>query len=116
MKLSASDDGTRRSIAQGEPINLWMTENPTTGYRWELESPGFDIVSDSYEPSSAAMGSPGTRRLELHPTQRGELTLHLVRRRTWEPPEMPPVASFTIHLTVTGDPATPPDPGAAPSR
>jgi predicted secreted protein len=103
MELSASDDGTRRSIAQGELINLWMTENPTTGYRWELASAGFVIRADSYEPSGAAMGSPGTRRLELQPTEPGDLTLYLVRRRAWESPQTPPVEEFTVHLTVTGD-------------
>ena len=102
MELSASDDGTRRTIAQGEPINLWMPENPTTGYRWALASPGFVITGDDYEPSSTAMGSPGTRRLELRATAPGELTLHLARRRAWEPAELPPAEEFTVHLTVTG--------------
>lgn len=61
--LDASADGTIVRLAVGETVSLRLEENPTTGYRWQVDSsgaPALSLDSDTYEaPPGTAPGSPG---------------------------------------------------------
>ncbi len=102
MELSASDNGTRQRIAQGETISLLLAENPTTGYRWQLLTREGDllVVADDFAAAGPAMGSPGQRTFVLQPQRTGEIELHLVNRRSWEPADKPAAGEFTLVLDV----------------
>jgi inhibitor of cysteine peptidase len=84
----AANRGTL-DVRQGDEVVVRLPENPTTGYRWQLEKvEGAPIdVQDSFEPGMEAVGSEGVRVLTLARCSPGATTLHLRLRRAWEPPE-----------------------------
>lgn len=61
--LDARADGHLLNLAVGEVISIRLEENPTTGYRWRVDSSGAPALAldlDNYEASpGGATGSPG---------------------------------------------------------
>lgn len=73
-------------------ITVKLSENPTTGYQWNLTTtPGLHIIHDTYIPSDSTgklVGSGGTRiwDIEISTEGTGEQKIHAVYKRSWEQP------------------------------
>ena len=64
MVLTESDRGRTVELAAGSLVTLRLRENPTTGYRWSMQSTGgLELVGDRYEPGGA-VGAAGVRVVE----------------------------------------------------
>jgi inhibitor of cysteine peptidase len=70
-------------------ITVKLSENPTTGYQWNLTTtPGLRILNDTYIPSDSTgklVGSGGTRIWDISTEATGEQKIHAVYKRSWEP-------------------------------
>jgi inhibitor of cysteine peptidase len=83
-------------VLVGDPFKVQLSENPTTGYRWRMQSavsPGLRIVEDYFEPSSPGYGSGGVRSWTLVADKPAVVALRIERRRSWRPD---PVETFNV--------------------
>ena len=88
MLLTEQDDNTTVTARVGETIEVSLAENPSTGYRWEVEALDNGVVSageSSFSPTAGGVGAGGTRHMtfRLHHAGSGRIVLAL--RRRWEP-------------------------------
>jgi inhibitor of cysteine peptidase len=94
MDLDGADASSTRTVRVGEELVLRLSENPTTGYAWEIAQTGpgvLRIVSNEYEPGgsrgAAAMpGGGGHRVVRLVAERAGTVRLTAVQRRPWDAP------------------------------
>jgi inhibitor of cysteine peptidase len=99
--LTDADDGGHVSLKVGETVLLELAENPTTGFRWDLqpfEGSCLREHDDRFE-AGAGIGAGGLRRLRIVATKAGEEDIRLVLIRPWGPRE--PVRALSIHVTVS---------------
>jgi len=87
IEISLAEDGSSIDARVGDTIVLRLSDNPTTGYRWELEPVvGEQLLLDDagYESSGPAIGSGGVATWTLHAVSPGISTVHLKRWRPWK--------------------------------
>ena len=84
MILNEQDRGRAVHLGRGDPVTVRLAENPTTGYRWQIDSAdGLEVVNDQFEPGGA-VGAAGVRVLQFRCPNVGEYELRLKNRREWE--------------------------------
>jgi inhibitor of cysteine peptidase len=99
-EITEAHGGSEQHLTIGETFELRLGENPTTGYRWELESPGgpvLELVQDSFAPGEHAIGAGGERHWVFRAVQAGLARLELSQRRSWEARG---VRSFAVTIRV----------------
>jgi inhibitor of cysteine peptidase len=87
VQVDESHNGSEIDLRTGEPLEIRLSENPTTGFRWGLESngaPACILVEDVYETSSVTPGAGGNHRWRFQAAQIGEGRIRLGYRRSWE--------------------------------
>jgi inhibitor of cysteine peptidase len=85
MRLTRDDAGGRYTVVVGEPIEIALPENATTGYRWRLDTAdNFEQVDDQHTTTALPHGAAGLRILTVRPQRAGHTQLRLVNRRRWE--------------------------------
>ena len=74
---------------QSKLITVRLTENPTTGFQWNLTTtPGLRIVKDEYIPSDTSgkmVGSGGTHIWDISTEMLGQQEINAIYKRSWEP-------------------------------
>ena len=84
MILTQRDNGSTIMIGIGDIVSLRLSENPTTGYRWHLESLyGFKQIKDDNE-TEAGIGAGGARVIDLQAKKVGSYSVRLKKWRNWE--------------------------------
>ena len=82
--LSEQDAGRTVEMHVGNVVTIRLQENPTTGYRWAVETAdGLEQISDRFD-AGGALGAAGTRWFEFRPPQPGSYELRLKHWRAWE--------------------------------
>lgn len=102
MQISAADSGKSLAADVGDELVVSLPENPTTGYRWQVDSLGSSLVlerDDFALPRAAAIGAEGTRLLTFRATTPGHARLQLALRRDWEK-KKPPMQDFSLSVDV----------------
>jgi inhibitor of cysteine peptidase len=88
FQISTADNGKQLAIRVGDELLVELPENPTTGYRWQLNSSGdasLTLDRDEFElPTNSTAGSGGTRHISLRASSTGHSQLRLELRRAWE--------------------------------
>jgi inhibitor of cysteine peptidase len=85
-------------------ITITLKENPTTGYRWELD--GVDekiiLIEDSRYSMlpNSAIGSGGTRTFTFRPQSLGKARVQLSLKREWEK-RIGPIDQFVVFIQIT---------------
>lgn len=100
-ELVDPDADTRLKIAVGASLVVRLTENPTTGYRWQhtLSEPGvLEWLEDEYVADSDLRGSGGRRSISFRALGPGSTALRVALRRPWE--TKPPLKSLRIYVNV----------------
>lgn len=94
-----NDNGKTITATKGQVVKVKLSENPTTGYRWEPSvSSGIEVTDDTYTRSTPwAIGSGGTRTWTLKFTGTGGLYFNADYKRSWEPGS---VHSYSLHFVV----------------
>ena len=94
-----NDNGKVITATKDQVVKVKLSENPTTGYRWEPSvSSGIEITDDTYSRSTPwAIGSGGSRTWTLKFTGTGGLYFNADYKRSWENGS---VDSYSLHFVV----------------
>jgi len=85
VTLSDQDSGRSVDIAKGGTLSVRLQENPTTGYRWAIESSGgLQLAGDEFQPGGGAVGAAGSRVFHFRASTSGTNNLRLRLWRDWE--------------------------------
>lgn len=87
-------------ITVGDSFRIELSENPTTGYRWQLPSQlpqALRLVEDKFATSSTAPGGGGLRHWTFAADAAAVVTLRIELRRSWE---KQPVETFATTIAV----------------
>lgn len=86
--ITQQDAGKSVTLGLGETVTISLDENPSTGFRWELEpgtDPTLELLSSEYLAApSARVGAGGRHLWTFKARKSGEVRLVLTRRRPWE--------------------------------
>jgi len=103
ITFDEGSDGRTVDLDEGQEFEVVLPENPTTGYRWRLESDGAPVcaaVGDTYEPPDPAVpGRGGAHRWRFRCDRGGVGAVALALGRTWEK-SGPGVRTFRIEVRV----------------
>ena len=104
VRVTSSNNGKSLDVRVGDEILVSLAENPTTGYRWELEPADGRVLGsegDTYEMAAdPAIGSGGTHQFRFAARAPGRTTIALKLRRAWASDE-PPVQTFSVEVNVS---------------
>lgn len=104
LRLTEKATGERFDVTIGTEIELLLPENPTTGFRWELEAPiapDLAVEAAEFKTASANAGSDGTRLFRFVVQREGMISLRAKLRRQWEG-DRSIIARFAVTLAVSG--------------
>ena len=68
-------------------LRIFQTENPSTGYRWQVEDISrscFQIVSSEFLANNQLIGAAGIEVFYFTPVRPGRCTIYLKLWRSWE--------------------------------
>lgn len=100
-QFDESADGQSAELAAGDSFVISLHENPTTGYRWNLNAGGDKVctlTSDDFEPGRLP-GGEGVHRWHFRAAQAGEVKIEFALRRGWTPAAKS-AKSFTLQVKV----------------
>jgi predicted secreted protein len=84
MRLGEQDSSRTVEVGAGSVITVALAENPTTGYRWTVETAGgLERIGDRSE-GGGGFGAASMRVFEFRASQAGSHTLRLKNWREWE--------------------------------
>jgi inhibitor of cysteine peptidase len=102
--LTAVDNGTAIELQPGDELIVRLDENPTTGYRWEidrLDGP-LEPIADSYEMSApGTIGGGGSHEFRFRAASPGTAHLTLKHLRSWEG-DASITQRFSVSISVAG--------------
>src|SRR4051812_11914598 len=103
--LNDTDNGSSVRVQPSEEVVLELQENPTTGYRWTIETTGDAIkeIESTYVASSGAIGGAGLRSIRFVGARPGTADIHGTLRRPWEASDRS-LKQFDVTIIVEGDP------------
>ncbi len=87
MLLTDVDNGRTLMVPSGDMIDIQFKENPTTGYRWEIDQICGNIIEQqsTFQTSPVdVIGSGGRHIFHFVTGQAGTASICLKQRRTWE--------------------------------
>ena len=87
LTLTQQDNGRLVNVAKGSEILLSLPENPTTGFRWQLDDLAGHILESGesmFEPRSNAAGAAGVRLFHFKVIGEGETKVRAKHWRQWE--------------------------------
>lgn len=87
LTLTEDASGSAVTVHVGDAIVLRLPENPTTGYRWQIDKVegSAQHESDSFRLSEdVRIGSGGTREFRFRAASAGTASLRLKRWQPWE--------------------------------
>jgi inhibitor of cysteine peptidase len=107
VRLTGTDNGGTITLTKGETLILDLDSNPSTGYQWSVDEINEQILKQKGEavfsqPTSAGeplLGAGGTETFHFEAAGKGQVTLKLNYRRSWEK-DIEPEATFAIQIEV----------------
>lgn len=103
LELTGQDSGSRQSLAPGQPLEITLDSNPSTGYRWAIDGTVPPQLEQSGEPQysseSDLAGGGGTEVWRFTGKSAGMGTLRLKYWRSFEPTAVPD-DSFEVSIDV----------------
>lgn len=83
--LYYQDKGCTIEVKARSVITVCLEENPTTGYRWNVETAGgLELIGDNFEKGVDAIGSAGIRVFQFRIPEAGSYELIIRNWRNWE--------------------------------
>lgn len=83
--LNSQDNGRTVDVKAQSIVTVCLKENPTTGYRWKIETAdGLGLIDDSFEKLSDSLGASGIRILKFRTPEAGVHKLSIRNWRDWE--------------------------------
>ena len=87
--FSDSDDDRRIKARVGDVVEIRLSENATTGYRWspdDVDPAIIALVDSGSDYPGSAMGSGGTAIFRFRIRVAGAAAIKLIQWRSWEGP------------------------------
>ena len=104
--FTEADNGRTMSFENGTVFQLNLSENPTTGYSWELElGAGLTLLNDNFseeqvpEGEKSLFGAGGFHTWEIEADSRGNTQIKGIYKRPWEN-ETGTEDNFTLNIEV----------------
>ena len=98
IEVNDRANGTTVALTVGQCLVIRLPENPTTGYRWSVESLGGMLLEgDEFLPVGSGVGAGGTRHLRLRAQKPDRTQISLTLRRSWEAPSAS-IGRFTLSV------------------
>jgi inhibitor of cysteine peptidase len=85
--LTLADSGKSVEVRPGDTIAISLEENPTTGYRWAIDSLDQHSVTsmgDAHTPAGSGVGGGGTRIFTLQAVKTNTTEVRFKLWREWE--------------------------------
>jgi inhibitor of cysteine peptidase len=86
--LSRGDNGKLVTVTRGDTVEIVLPENPTTGYRWAVESVDAKVLqlrNSSYSVNTGGgIGGGGIRKMTFEAKTSGRTDIRLKLRREWD--------------------------------
>ena len=85
--LTSADNGRTVELHVGDQVALRLPENPTTGYRWAIDSSDanlVDVKQGEFAAKSGAVGGGGEAQWSITAKAPGATSIRLKRWRPWE--------------------------------
>ena len=104
LTVDQKDNNTQVVLTVGQELQVALPENPTTGFQWQMQTPGepvLKLLDDKFDSPASGVGSGGTRRWRLKAAQKGSAGIELVYRRASEQSQSP---AETFRLAVRVEP------------
>ncbi len=103
LHVDENQSGRTVKLAAGEFLEIVLSENPTTGYRWHFTQAGSPVcilVQDDYQSKGERVaGQGGVHRWKFQATQQGACKIALAYQRSWEQ-GAPPGRTFRLDVEV----------------
>ena len=88
LLITEAENGTNITLKTGENFTLNLTENPSTGYAWELNvTDGLNITSGNYTQNPAPEGMTGVSGVHswiIEAIAAGDQQVNGIYKRAWE--------------------------------
>ncbi|SRR6266516_5108472 len=100
IQFDESDNERDIELPVGGAFEICLSENPTTGFRWNFASNGEPtcmLLSNSFETAADPPGRAGSHSWHFQARQVGHGNIELVYRRSWERDKMP-ARRFALHV------------------
>lgn len=99
--LTAADDGRSIDLRAGSEVVIQLPENPSTGYRWEIDTDKvyISVERQRFEPQSDRVGGGGESSWVLRARTPGVTTVKLMLWRPWEG-ERAAIQRFVVTLRI----------------
>jgi inhibitor of cysteine peptidase len=85
--VTESDSGKTVAVDVGDSLELSLNENPSTGYRWAIESLDTRVIAaqeGEYASTSGGVGVGGSVKWSLKAIAPGKTEFRLKLSRRWE--------------------------------
>ncbi len=86
--LTEADDGKTVEVGRGEQLGIRLSENPTTGFRWEIDKNNPEILAlsgdQNIQAADVGIGGGSQRVLSFEAKSEGIDHLELKLWREWE--------------------------------
>jgi len=87
IHVDQSYNGHEVTLAVGQVMELVLSENRTTGFRWDLKTkaePVCELVKSTFDPPKGHPGNAGIHRWQFQAVHSGSANIELEYRRPWE--------------------------------
>lgn len=100
--LTDADSGRKIEIMKGDLVDLIISENPTTGYRWLASTKITPVIRENspqeFKADSVLIGAGGKRTFHYLAAAKGKVVLGFVYKRSWE--KKSAIKSFQVSIIV----------------
>lgn len=101
--VTDADNEKTIEVRKGDSLTLQLPENPTTGYRWNLDQHDPSILEhvggSTFASSGPAIGAGGRKSFTFVARAKGNTDIVLSLRRAWEN-EKPARKQFHVRIKV----------------
>jgi inhibitor of cysteine peptidase len=99
-------DGSTQTMRPGQPMEVRLPGNPSTGFRWEANAGEQAVLRQEGEPQfergdapAGVVGAGGTEVFRFMALASGTQDLSFVYRRAWET-DLPPARTVAVRIIV----------------
>jgi inhibitor of cysteine peptidase len=100
LVIDQTQNNATAEVHVGDSFRVQLSENPTTGYRWHLQSgatPALRLLEDSFAASQGGPGGGGLRYWTFAADKSGPVGLRIDLKPSWQPQS---VETFTATINV----------------
>jgi predicted secreted protein len=102
VQFDEQRNGNEVDLASGAEFDISLSEQPTTGFRWNVVStgePACRLCGDTFDADASRHGGGGARVLHFETVQPGVGVIELAYRRAWET-NAAPARQFVLRVRV----------------